>query len=236
MIALCMVITSIGISCNQERPPEPEKMAFADFLKANPKIYSQFDEEVIIRHFFNDRRNGFYLDVGCAEANLNSTTYYLEQHLEWKGIGIDALDGYRFSWEELRPKSKFVSVAITDHSGDTIKFYDAHHLSSTKEDWVKRYGWTEKPKPIEVNTMTLNDLLKKEGVKKIDFMSIDIEGSEPPALTGFDIEYYKPELVCIEYATNEEKILDYFNKHGYKRLEEYLPFDKYNWYFKPKKK
>ena len=28
--------------------------------------YSQHGEELIIRHFFRDRREGFFLDVGCA--------------------------------------------------------------------------------------------------------------------------------------------------------------------------
>ena len=52
---------------------------------------------------------------------------------------------------------------------------------------------------------------------------MDIEGAEPIALAGFDIERFRPELVGIEvFPQNEEKILEYFGAHGYRRLDEYL--------------
>ena len=61
-----------------------------DILGTEKKRYSQHNEELIIRDFFQDRREGFFLDVGCAWPIRNSTTYYLEKHLGWSGIGIDA--------------------------------------------------------------------------------------------------------------------------------------------------
>jgi len=41
-------------------------------------LYSQHREELIVRDFFHDRRNGVFLDVGCASPIQNSNTYYLE--------------------------------------------------------------------------------------------------------------------------------------------------------------
>ena len=35
-------------------------------ILAEEKRYSLFDEELIIRDFFQDRRDGVFLDVGCA--------------------------------------------------------------------------------------------------------------------------------------------------------------------------
>jgi len=64
---------------------------------------------------------------------------------------------------------------------------------------------------------------------------MDIELSEPPALAGFDIEKYRPELVCIEaHRQVRESILAYFKAHGYVRLDTYFLFDQKNWYFVPK--
>ena len=43
-------------------------------ILAEKRLYSTFDEELIIRDYFQDRRGGFYLDVGCAwaeEANIS---------------------------------------------------------------------------------------------------------------------------------------------------------------------
>lgn len=237
---LCAFTTVALVACaepQQDNAVQDETVvSYEEFLKTHPKLYSQNDEEVIIRHFFGDRRDGFYLDVGCAWAKKISTTYYLEEHLEWTGIGIDALDSYKATWDQKRPKSKFISYAITDHTGDTITFYELGPISSVHEDWADQFG--KKGKPIEVSTITLNDLLAEQGVEKIDFMSMDIEGAEPAALAGFDIRRYGVEFVCIEAHASEDQensILAYFEENGYERIEEYLPHDIGNWYFKRKK-
>ena len=73
-------------------------------------------------------------------------------------------------------------------------------------------------------------------VEKIDFMSMDIEGAQMEALAGFTIEEHKPELVCIEaYAPDRDKILAFFQNHGYERIDRYLEHDQVNWYFTPKR-
>ena len=43
--------------------------------------YSQSQEELIIRDFFQDRRKGFFVDVGCAWPGRANNTYYLEKNL-----------------------------------------------------------------------------------------------------------------------------------------------------------
>ncbi len=93
------------------------------------------------------------------------------------------------------------------------------------------------PVPVEVETITLNDLLDREKIERIDFMSMDIEGAEPLALAGFDIERFAPQLVCIEVhagADTEPFIRTYFEEHDYERMEEYVPYDFANWYYRPK--
>ncbi len=50
-------------------------------ILAEQRLYSVFDEELIIRDFFQDRREGFFLDVGCSEPIKGSNTFYLEKHL-----------------------------------------------------------------------------------------------------------------------------------------------------------
>lgn len=207
----------------------------AEDILEQEKLYSQHDEELIIRDFFRDRRNGYFLDVGCAFPKQYSTTYYLEQHLGWKGIGVDALPDYRESWEEQRPNSEFFAFFVDDHSDETKKFYRAglRALSSGTKDRVFK-GRSLHQIEIEVPTITLDKLLDLNGVTKIDFLSMDIEGSEPAALRGFDIERFKPELVCIEASKSiRTEIQAYFAAHGYERIDKYLDYDMVNWYYAP---
>jgi len=212
----------------------PGRASAGDILTSQKKIYSQFDEELIIRDFFQDRRDGFFVDVGCAWARKDSTTFYLEQHLGWSGIGVDANERYAESWRKNRPRSRFFNFLVMDHSGASEKFYAAQGLGSTQKDRIFK-GKPVGAREVEVQSITLNDLLERSGVSKIDFLSMDIEGSEPGALAGFDIGRFRPELVCIEVMKqNREKILTYFTENGYERIDEYLPHDEINWYFKPK--
>jgi len=85
-------------------------------------------------------------------------------------------------------------------------------------------------------TITLTELLDKEGLRKIDFVSMDIELAEPKALAGFDIERFRPRLLCIEsHVEVRQPILDYFAKHGYVVDGRYLRADVRNLWFVPEK-
>lgn len=208
-----------------------------DILGTEKKRYSQLDEELIIRDFFQDRRNGFFVDIGCADPVEGSTTYYLEKHLGWKGIAVDARAELAPLWMRKRRHSRFFSYLVTDHSDTKDTFYvvrGAEGLSSTQKE-RDFMGHTFKGEEREVPSITLNDLLDENKVTKIDFMSVDIEGHEPEAFAGFDIERFKPELLCVEASPhNRDELLAYFNAHGYERIDKYLQYDKVNWYFRPK--
>lgn len=212
-----------------------------EILESGKKLYSQYNEELIVRDFFNDRSSGIFVDVGCADYKTDSTTYYLEKHLGWRGIGVDALAEFAIGYVQYRPNTRFFNFVVTDHSGDIEPFYrliNAVALSSTDNNYTQKEAeYFRVPKEYQVvyvPTIALTELLEKNGISKIDFLSMDIEGGELKALAGFNIKRFKPELICIEAASNRDEIMDYFTRHGYERIDEYLKYDKVNWYFKPK--
>lgn len=237
--AFATVFLVLGLSC--DAPREPAR----DMLATEVPLYSTLNEEVIVRDFFQDRRGGFFVDVGCLTPIANSNTYYLEKHLGWSGIAVDALAAYAKAWEQARPKSKFFGYAVTDRSGQTVPFYRSRlaSWSSLSKDWVMRFDLEPNPTELQVPTITLNKLLDDNGVTQIDFLSMDISGSEWAALEGFDLERFQPDLVCIvspytpipeEKAILDERLLRYFTDRGYERIERYLPHDINNWFFTPR--
>ena len=67
------------------------------------------------------------------------------------------------------------------------------------------------------------------GISRLDFMSMDIELSEPKALAGFDIDRFSPSLVCVEANPEvRQQILDYFARHHYTVIGKYLRADPKN--------
>ena len=124
---------------------------------------------------------------------------------------------------------------MTDETGAKEPFYRMAGLGSTaikeRADRIEEKFQREITEVL-VPTITLNDLLERSAITKIDFLSMDIEGGEPPALAGFDIELFRPELVGIEAAPeNRDALLEYFDQHGYRRIDAYLKRDPRNWFF-----
>lgn len=69
---------------------------------------------------------------------------------------------------------------------------------------------------------------------RVDFLSIDVELSEPKVLAGFSIGLYRPALVCIEaHPEVRQAILDHFVAHRYVVVGKYLRADAHNLWFTP---
>jgi FkbM family methyltransferase len=209
----------------------------ARYLEAGygPARYSQFAEEWIIRDFFKDKRGGVFVDVGANHYRDSSTTFYLEEHLGWSGLAVEPLVQFAADYKVHRPRTTFLPFFVSDVSDTTAKMYvlDAHTVvSSADRSFTARTG--ANPTEVTVPTITLDDLLTKNSVIKIDFLSMDIELWEPKALAGFDIKRFRPELVCIEaHSEVRQQILEYFARNGYVIVGKYMPADEHNLYFMP---
>lgn len=242
VFAMVLLVAASGCSDPGEQTDAVSQVDSAettriDIVGTAKKLYSQHDEEIVIRDFFQDRRDGFFLDVGCAWPQKGSTTFYLERHLGWHGIGVDAVAEYGPQWAKTRPASKFANFLVIDEVKEDVTFYKAKWWgvsSMHKEQVEKMIG--EKYDEITVPSITIDKLLEAAEVEKIDFLSMDIEGAQMQALKGFDIKRWKPDLVCIEaYQPDRPKMLAWFAERGYERLDHYLKTDFINWYFAPKK-
>jgi len=197
--------------------------------------YSRDVEELIIRDFFADRRDGFFVDVGAGDYRLNSNTFYLEERLRWQGIAIDPRHELEANYRKYRPRTRFFALFVSEVSGDRARVSVSDRVperSSTSRESAAVQGGNIID--ITVPTVTLTDLLDQQGVPQIDLLSIDVELSEPNVLAGFDIQRFKPRLVCIEaHPEVRQQILDYFARRGYVLLGRYLRADTLNLYFAP---
>ena len=204
-----------------------------------PTHWSNGREEWIVRDFFQDRRGGVFVDVGAADAREGSNTYYLEAHLGWSGIAVDAVAENGLSFLTHRPMTQFFPFFVGDHSDDQAVIFVANNRntqsSSATRDHALRYSSGDGVTARSVPTITLNDLLVESNVTHMDFLSMDIELSEPMALAGFDLAKYRPALVTIEEAVPQvrQEVIDYFIERGYTVVGKYLRVDPANIWFMP---
>lgn len=196
--------------------------------------YSSHQEELFVRDFFGDKREGIFVDVGASHYKDRSNTYYLESELGWSGLAIEPLVEFAEDYQRYRPRTTFVPMFVSDVSDEKAKLYVGRNtlFSSAKPGFTSDF--TDVDRTVDVATITLDDLLAAERLDRIDFLSIDIELHEPEALAGFTIERHRPALVCIEaHPQVRQQILDYFTARGYVIVAKYLRADPQNLWFTP---
>ena len=203
--------------------------------KFGPDSNTRYEEEWVIRDFFQNKQGGVFLDVGANDYRRESNTYYLETQLGWSGIAVEPQREFEEGYTKYRPRTRFRAFFASDKSNEQAKLYVQRGnslVTSSDRSFTEREGRniTEMTAP----TITLNDLLDAEHIAHIDFMSVDVELHEPQVLAGFDVERFSPALVCIEaHPEVRQQILDYFTRRNYVVAGKYLRADIENLYFMP---
>ncbi|MGH9255286.1 MAG: FkbM family methyltransferase [Vicinamibacterales bacterium] len=203
--------------------------------KYGPARNSRYGEEWILRDFFHDQRAGVFVDVGASHYQRDSNTYYLETALGWSGLAIEPQTTFAAEYAKHRPLTTFVPLFVSDASNRQAVLYvpPMNQIASFDKSFAESAP-NSVAQPVSVNTATLDDILARNGIEQIDFLSIDIELHEPQALSGFSIDRFQPRLVAVEaHAAVRQQILDYFAKHGYVALGKYLRADTENLWFAP---
>ena len=75
---------------------------------------------------------------------------------------------------------------------------------------------THKIQTIQVEVTTLNSLLSKLDINKINFISVDTEGWEIEVLKGLDFNIYKPDVVLLENFLHNSDYEIFMSSLGYK--------------------
>lgn len=173
--------------------------------------YSQWGEDKFIFNFFKNKQKGVYLDIGCFHPFWWSNTCLLYQK-GWEGINIDinytAIDLFNIA----RPKDINLCTTIDENEKEFKFFFDhafspCNTLDETFKDYFKKSYFDRFKEEIFVNDQTrivksksIEQILKiAEKYKKIDFLNIDVEGTDLKMLKQLiPNKVIRPELISIE--------------------------------------
>ena len=196
----------------------------------------ELDEKMLKYLNFN---NGFFIEAGANDGISQSNTFLYEKEFDWNGLLIEPNPSKYNQCKNNRPNSIVENYALVSNSykhdyidGDFDHEGYADSLMSMvldEGDWcddILRDCKKEKKESsniIKVPATSLDKLLEKHNIKKIDFFSLDVEGYEISVLNGFDIEKYLPNYMLIETTSFENRrkvIFDYMEDRNYKVIEE----------------
>lgn len=174
------------------------------FLKVftHKKIsYSYGGVDSLLNNIFKNKDKGFYVDVGCGHPIKNNNTYLLNKK-GWFGINVDLDENNIDLFNIYRSSDINICNAISDKlAEEDLYFYHSKSAINTINKKVADYQKASISKIKKIKTNTLNNVLNNSRYKnlEIDFLSIDIEGSEFLALKEFDFQKYKPKVIVVEY-------------------------------------
>jgi|TARA_B100001094_G_scaffold187541_1_gene181764 FkbM family methyltransferase len=177
------------------------------------KTYAMNNEDTAVLDYFKNKKNGFYVDVGCYHPIHRNNTYLLHKK-NWNGINIDTSEFSIDLFNFIRPKDLNYNCAISNKNEIIKVFYQKKlsQLSTTEIDQAKNvFQGNIKEKKIEA--FTLDEILNKSKYRntKIDFLDIDVEGADLKVLEGLSFDKYNPELICVEIHEKEVKLSKIYN-------------------------
>ena len=186
------------------------------FLKSftHKKIsYSYGGIDSLILNIFKNQKNGFYLDIGCGHPIKNNNTYLLNKK-GWRGINIDLDEENIDLFNSYRKKDVNLATAVSDKEGETELYF--YHSKSALNTISKDNADFQKAKVSaikKIKTQTINKIIENSPFKdrKIDFLSVDVEGSELAILKNFDFIKYSPKVIVVEYLDLSLKKLEIKN-------------------------
>lgn len=199
------------------------------FIKAPVKSYSQKGEDLLVDVYFNRRRFGYYLDIGCYHPKWTSNTHIFYKK-GWIGTVVD-IDLYKLKWFKRfrRGKVNIVHSAVVDTpigigEANAYKFFkkSGWSLVDTLDEKTaqsnRAKGWGEFT--IEkINTIDINTLL--DSLPPVDFLSVDIEGMDTKIINKINFSKHKIPLILFEdnyFFSDSNRLKAKLEDNGYAHL------------------
>lgn len=193
------------------------------FLFFFRKSFSQRGEDIIISKLLKKAykiSRPFYVDIGAHHPfDLSNTGLFYLRGVS--GISVEA-DPVLFDFfQQSRDRDICINAAILPNCSEKVTFYKmtATTLSTFSLDKAREIEKTTTNKIIEtiqVNALTINELLKKFASQKPDFISIDIEGLDAEVIRSLDFDLWEPKVICIENDVDlHSSLASFMEDHGY---------------------
>ncbi len=192
--------------------------------------YSQCQQDQFVNeHFFINLRGGTFLEIGAHNGITYSNTYFFEKELGWRGICVEPMPE-RFAELQACRNCVCIQGCVADREGlgvllqvsspfvntemlsGLLDKYDPRHLERVKVE-IERFGGSYET--IEVQCYLLNDLLEKNGITHLNFLSIDTEGGEFDILSSIDFSNYKIDVITVEDNYGDPRFIPFLKEKGY---------------------
>lgn len=190
--------------------------------------YSQVGQDMYVStHFFPNKTNGTYIEIGAHNGIKCSNTYFFQQQ-GWRGMCIEPITEL---FEQLQKNRNdqciCIQGCITNFTGQAQFLYVKGHcemLSGLTQKFDPRhierikYEARANGDALELRTVPcykLNDILYEYGLYHIDYLSIDTEGGELDILKSIDFHTFDIDVITVEDNYGYPEIRVFLEQQGF---------------------
>jgi FkbM family methyltransferase len=198
-------------------------------VAASTDCHAQHGEEFFIWELLGFKAQGTFIEIGAYDGVSLSNSLFFER-LGWKGVLVEAHPELARRCRENRPGATVVHAALGPVDGGSVRFsmvrgdtgLDTLSFVSTTEQHRNRIrargGDIEQ---VEVPSRTLRSVVAEIGLGDVDWMSVDVEGSEIAVLEGSGLDSFRPKVVVVEDNSRgrDAEIGKFLAGYGYRRVK-----------------
>ncbi|KAK7076644.1 hypothetical protein SK128_015313 [Halocaridina rubra] len=190
-----------------------------------------------VEKLFKDEVPGFFIEAGALDGEFQSNSLWLEKEMGWTGLLVEPDKGsfrhlqskHRKAWTtntciSNRPYPKeTIHVSLDFIENKNIKKVPWNHHSNSHELGVtvkmmnEAFLLASERTYSVIQCFPLNTYLLALNITTIDFMTLDIQGSEKDVLRNLNWDDIKIRMMIVEIVEKvmDEEFLDFMESRGY---------------------
>jgi FkbM family methyltransferase len=189
-----------------------------------PHAHGENFQDLFASLVLDERRQGFFVEFGATDGVTGSNSLMFEAHLGWKGILAEPARVWHARLAENR-KCVISHECVCGNGGDSVEFCeaeDAGFSTIARFAGIDRHASKREGASVyRVPTISLAELLSRHGApSRIDFLSIDTEGSELEILSTFPFDQYRISVLVVEHNFRDDRagLLALLVRNGFTRV------------------
>lgn len=180
--------------------------------------HSQVAQDRAVVHLLNGRRGGYFIDLASNHPLLNSNSRTLERDFGWHGLCIEPNEDYWPLYARIGRSCELVGEVIGGTREAIVRFRRAEGegvavgLSTEAGDISNSSFASDASQRLAVPFATL--LRSREEPTTIDYLSLDVEGSEAKVMATFPFSSHTISVLTVERPRRALRTL--LARKGYK--------------------
>jgi FkbM family methyltransferase len=175
-------------------------------------------------------RGGVFVEAGAYDGVTFSNTLFFERNLGWRGLCVEPQPSAFQKLREARAASTICeNVAIGPAFGEA-EFIEADTVDGTAFSGLagqlgdrltaRMLRTAKRMRRYQVPVVTLGSLLEKHGLDKIDYCSIDADGSDLAILETLDFDRFRIDVLTVENNYGDPQFGEVMRASGYEFIAQ----------------